>query len=154
MIKPPKGSNVDGVEIFETLLNLKDTETTKNSKEEWETMLDKIIARGEVNSLQLGVRHVHDYNVKKVNEYVQSYFSGFVARKVEGFTKCENCRQSVAKPNGQCPRDKMIESLSLGYLKYPSDKLFNLLCALEHATLQTVGQEELNLYTFQHIVQK
>jgi len=47
----------------------------------------------------------------------------------------------------------MINHLTLGYLKYPSDKLFNLLSSLERALLQTVGLEQLNFYTFQHVAQ-
>lgn len=47
----------------------------------------------------------------------------------------------------------MIDKLNLGYLKYPSDDLVQLLSTLEHAILQTVGHEQLHYYTFQHIVQ-
>lgn len=46
----------------------------------------------------------------------------------------------------------MIINLNKGYLKYPSDELFNLLYSLENAILQTIGEEQLNFYTFQHIV--
>lgn len=42
--------------------------------------------------------------------------------------------------------------MNRGYLKYPSDSLFNLISALENTILQTVGEEQLNFYTFQHII--
>ena len=48
--------------------------------------------------------------------------------------------------------DKMIENFSEGYLKYPSADLVALLTALEKGILQTVGQCELEFYTFQHIL--
>ncbi|KYN29797.1 hypothetical protein ALC57_00748, partial [Trachymyrmex cornetzi] len=54
---------------------------------------------------------------------------------------------------GNLRRDEMINLLTKGYLKYSSDPLVNLLSALEHVILQTVGFEKLNYYTFQHISQ-
>ena len=46
----------------------------------------------------------------------------------------------------------MIDNFSEGYLKYPSADLVALLTALEKGILQTVGQCELEFYTFQHIL--
>lgn len=152
LVKPPRGSNVDGLEIFETLLNEKDKETHEN-KEEWLQILEKIIERGENNKEEFTVRHAHDYNVIGVNENVQAYFSGFVSKKISSWTKCKDCLCTVIKPQGDLPRDKMINSLNRGYLNYPSEKLYNLLSTLEQAILQTIGQEQLNFYTFQHIME-
>lgn len=151
LVKPPKGSNVESLEIFETLLSAKDSIRNEN-QEEWKEVLRKIVERGEDNPQEFGVRHCHDYNVVGVNNVVQAYFSGFIARKIEKWTTCENCISSVTKPEGNLPRDELINNLDRGFLKYPSDTLFNLLSALECAILQTVGQEELNFYTFQHIM--
>lgn len=81
LVKPPKGSNVDGVEIFDTLLCAKDN-TLNNSKEEWKTVLEEIIQRGENNPEEYDVRHAHDYNVIGINNNALAYFAGFVARKI------------------------------------------------------------------------
>lgn len=151
LVKPPKGSNVQSIEIFETLLSAKDP--FNENKEEWKLILDQIIERGEKNPPRYGSRHAHDYNVFGVNINVLAYFSGFVARKVQKWTSCPTCISSVTKSDANLPRDEMIKSLSKGYLLYPSDNLFDLLYALEKAILQTVGEERLNFYTFQHIVQ-
>lgn len=151
LVKPPKGSNVDGIEVFETLLNEKD-EKIHESKKEWMEALDDIIERGENNKENFTVRHDHDYNVRSVNPYVQAYFSGFLCKKIGIWTSCQDCLSLVIKTVGDLPRDTMINSLNKGYLKYPSDKLFDLLNKLEHAIMQTVGQEQLNFYSFQHIM--
>lgn len=150
LVKPPKGSNIDSLELFETLLSEKDVKYNEN-KNEFKNFLDDIIERGENNKKNLTVRHEHDYNVHNPNDIVVAYFSGFVARKVQNWTSCQECLASVTKCNTNLPREQMINSLSRGYLKYPSDVLFDLLKSLEHAILQTVGQEQLNFYTFQHI---
>lgn len=153
LVKPPKGSNVEGLDIFETLLSVKDARAQPDEhKDAWQEVLDHIIKRGEDNPPEYGVRHEHDYNVPHMNEYVQNYFAGFVARKIEKWTTCENCICSVTKSKADSSRDLMISSLNRGYLKYPSESLIKLLSALECATLQTIGQEQLNFYTFQHIV--
>lgn len=152
LIKPPRGSNVDGLETFETLLNEKDTEIHENKKE-WIETLNAITERGENNKEQYGVRHSHDYIVLGVNQYVQAYFSGFISKKIGTWTTCQDCTSLVTKTEGDLPRDAMINELNKGYLKYPSDKLFDLLSTLENAILQTIGQEQLNFYTFRHIMQ-
>lgn len=152
LVKPPKGSNVDGLQLFETLLSAKDVAINEN-KDEFKNFLDTIIERGDDNKENYNVRHEHDYNVDNVNGNVVAYFSGFVAKKVQKWTSCQACIASVTKCNTNLPREQMINSLNRGYLKYPSDKLFNLLQSLERAILQTVGQEQLNFYTFQHIMQ-
>lgn len=152
LVKPPKGSNVDSLEIFETLLTNKDDTLHKN-KEEWKTVLNDIIEKGESTGEQCNVRHSHDYNVMGVNDFVLAYFSGFLARKSGKWTSCKECLTSLTKDKGDLPRDKLIDKLNRGYLKYPSNVLFNLLYSLESAILQTVGQQQVNFYTFQHIVQ-
>lgn len=147
LVKPPKGSNVEGLEVFETLLNEKDTAVNENIKQMSET-LNKIIERGENNNEQYSVKRVHDYNVVSVNQFVQAYFSGFLCKKVETWTNCINCLSTITKTEGNLERDGMINKLTKGYLKYPSEKMFNLLSKLDLAILQTVGEELLNYYTY------
>lgn len=151
LVKPPRGSNVESMELFETLLSSKDT-TGNENKEEWEEVLKKIIERGEGNPQEYGVRHSHDYNVRTINNVAQAYFSGFIAHKIKNWTTCQQCILSVTKAQGNLPRDVHINNLNKGYLEYPSDSLFDLLATLEQAILQTIGEEQLNFYTFQHII--
>lgn len=150
LVKPPKGSNVQGIEIFESLLNTEDVEMNENKKE-WEDVLQQIIQRGPNNPVQHGVRHHHDYNVQGVNKYAQAYFAGFVAYKINKWTKCSECIESIQKTEGDTQTEMKIDFLNRGYLKYPSNELMKLLSTLESCILQTVGQEPLNFYTFQHV---
>lgn len=151
LVKPPRGSNVESIELFETLLSAKETIHNEN-KEEWQELLKKIIARGDSNPQEYGVRHSHDYNVRRINDVAQAYFSGFIAHKIKNWTTCQECISTVTKPKGNLPRDEHINNINKGYLEYPSDSLFGLLSTLENAILQTIGEEQLNFYTFQHII--
>jgi len=79
LVKPPEGSNVEGVEIFEMLLNrhgMTDAEAEEN-KNEWEEVLDTIIARGPNSAEIHRAGDEHDYNVHEINEVVQvmNYFT-------------------------------------------------------------------------------
>lgn len=148
LIRLPKGSNVEGTQVFETLLTADDLEVNEN-KQEWDKLLDTLIERGE--NVSATKTSDHDYLVESLNEYVQTYFSGFVARKIGQWTACIEYTESCTKLQGDGPHDEMITMLSRGYLKYPSDKLLQLLTALETAVMQTMGEEQLNKYSFQHI---
>lgn len=61
LVKQPKGSNVESVEIFEALLSV--PETVNENKDDWKQVLDNIIQRGKNNPEEYGVKHAHDYNV-------------------------------------------------------------------------------------------
>lgn len=80
--------------------------------------------------------------------YAQANFAGFVAHKVEKWTDCKSCVASVTKCKGDAPRDKAINIATRVFLKFPSDKLFELTEAMEHAILLAVGTKEMNCYTF------
>ncbi|KYM96576.1 hypothetical protein ALC62_12756 [Cyphomyrmex costatus] len=153
LVRLPKGSNVEGIEIFDSLLSMKDIPMRNENKDNWNQVLDEIITCGTQTSTQ-DAKQTHDYDyISDVNKYVQTYFAGFISRKVERWTSCSECVLSVTKKEGDLRRDEMINLLTKGYLKYPSDSLVNLLSTLEHAILQTVGFEKLKYYTFQHISQ-
>jgi len=114
----------------------------------------EIIERGDSNPMEYDVNHNHDYVVKSPMEYADQYFAGFVVRRIESWTSCEECRSSVSKKSGNLERDAMINCLSKGYLKYPSDLLYKLLSSLERAILQTLFNEKLQYFTFMHIARK
>ncbi|XP_071573631.1 uncharacterized protein [Temnothorax nylanderi] len=154
LVKPPKGSNVEGIEMFQTLLDSKDVDLkAKTNQLEWKNTLEKIIERGENHPREYDLRDAHDYNVWSANEYAQAYFSGFIANKIKDWTSCSECLSSASKSEGNCERDRRIKLLTNGYLKFPSDALFNLLIAIERAILKTIGAEELNCYSFQRIAE-
>lgn len=115
--------------------------------------MEKIIEQGESHSREYDLRDAHDYIVQSANEYAQAYFSGFVAHKIKDWTSFSECLSSACKSEGDCERDRRIKLLTNGYLKFPSDTLFNLLIAIERAILKTIGGEELNCYSFQHIAE-
>lgn len=152
LVKPPKGSNVDGVEIFESLLKYEDIEQqVSNEKECWKDLED-FIRSGENASSSF--TNFHDYDVRGINQWAQAYFSGFLCRKIKSWTSCEDCKAIVCKATGDLPRDAMINKLNRGYLLYPSNRLYELLATLETALMDTVGTEPLNYYLFRHIVEK
>ena len=96
--------------------------------------------------------HSHDYDVNPINPVTLTYFAGFVARKCSKWTKCEARLSSCTKPRGDTPEDKIIDNFSRGYLKYPSADLVEVLTALKKGILQSVGQCELEFYTFHHLL--
>lgn len=84
----------------------------------------------------------HNYNNTATTDFVQAYVAGYIARKCIRFTKCDLCIESVClKPGEVRTRDKVIDLMSYGYLKHPSDQLFNLLKLLEGEILQVINTQ-------------
>lgn len=162
LIKPPKGSNVEGSDILETILQLKDIENETQRKEQWERMMDKILDKGIKTDL-LGeassLLFEHNYSMSETSEYAITYISGYCSRKVSRFAKffisskkpveCNNCINSlVLSENDNIPeRHKLIELKSRGFLKHMSVQLYNLITVLEYATLETIKENEVNADT-------
>lgn len=89
----------------------------------------------------------HNYNYGHSCECVVEYMAGFIAFKAKVITSCANCIASTCKERGDTDRDALIDKLSNGYLKYPSDSLYKLIDAVEKAILKTVGTGKLTCYS-------
>lgn len=142
LVKPPKGSNVEGMGVFEILFDSAhiDKESDEN-KLQWNKILDDIIQRGN-NQPKLNDdidKKNHNYNFGHSCEYVVAYMAGFIAFKTKVITSCPDCIASTTKEHGDTERDALIDKLSNGYLKYPSDSLYKLINAVEKGILRTVG---------------
>jgi len=155
LVKPIKGSNVEGIELFNTLLHIKEDETvSEKSRKEWEGILEQVVANNA--NIETDVNdpsRYHEYNIQAINDKALAYVAGFVARKVQNWTKCEICKGSAVKEEGGMERDRMIDSLNRGYLKYPSEELYQLLFAIETAIMKTTGSSQICTATFQIVSQ-
>ncbi|XP_057324072.1 uncharacterized protein LOC130666811 isoform X1 [Microplitis mediator] len=92
----------------------------------------------------------HDYDVAYSSEYVISYIAGYIARKMNRFSKCFDCVQCM-QSNNPSERDKYIKIMSDGYLIYPSENLFVLIEHLERIVLTTVGTKTITIDTMYQI---
>lgn len=161
LIKPPKGSNVEGAEMVQVLLNIKDIKNEEQRRTEWEAQLDAILEKGRNCSVLSDAAQIlqdHDYFKCTTSEYVVAYISGFVVRKSQRFIKfkqgnetitCQKCLSTLQfEKNSEHPEFfKLIDLKSKGYLFYPSVKLFEFISVLERATLEVVDDTTINSNT-------
>ena len=145
MVKPPRGFNVSGLELFFTLTSL-DEFTISDCKKLWLEKLDSIIHKGYCDN-ENNVNYFQDHNYETVYscDFVINYFTGFVTRKVEEWTSCRPCIFTVFKEKSDFNREQMISLLDKGYLKYPTEKLFPVLEITESlniCNLKKIGCDE------------
>ncbi|CAI6353530.1 unnamed protein product [Macrosiphum euphorbiae] len=147
LVKPPKGSNVSGGDIINTLLNIKDITNTNERAQRINQELDDILDKGHSEKIEIAPYiHDHEYSLTDTSSLVLSYLAGYVARKSTRFTKCQRCLLNL-KNEVISSRDKLIDMRSKGFLIRPSDSLFALISTLEKITLKTLVSEKLNVNT-------
>jgi len=80
----------------------------------------------------------HDYLEVSKERSAQVYVSGYCARRCEKFAgKCQSCINTLVKNETERTGDDLMITLkSKGYLKYPSEKLVNLIDVLEESVLR------------------
>lgn len=177
LVKPPKGGNVCGTELLQTLMQTRESIAIAGySKEQWLKRIDNIIENGCIENLHdddcpstviandhdydssqsISNDHMttHDYDVVSTSDEVQAYIAGYVARKVVRFTRCEDCINSV-KTSEPTNRDTVIDIMShYGGLLYPSDQLFDLTKKLECIVLDIVGKLTVKINTLHQILDR
>lgn len=93
LIKPLKGSNVQGNDIINVLINIKDINNNNEKLQQWNaqiyTLLDKGLHSDKITEAALLLKE-HDYFKCSTSEYVLAYVSCFVARKSNRFTTIKN----------------------------------------------------------------
>ena len=157
LIKPPKGANVSGGEMVEALLKFKDITDDKERWSQWQKQLDKIVDTGRhTDNIEILVNHFqdHDYKDCTTSDFALAYIAGYVSRKSARFvhykTKngqgtCENCMASLnfdeKSPTPDCY--EVIKIRTKGFLAEPSIQLFNLINALEKATLSALKKNDI-----------
>ncbi|KAK3915244.1 Transposable element P transposase [Frankliniella fusca] len=151
LIKPPRGSNITGAEMLDSLLKVEDLveEDNRQRRVELENALDEALDSGEIVDCidkALGDhRYSKDY---KLEEKALRYFSGYVARKARKTSTaktCQECFVALSAPIDQehMAIDDIIVARSKGNLIIPSDKLWDLVRALEVAVLDTIHVKNL-----------
>ena len=158
LIKPRKGSNVEGVDILNTILTFKDLDQNKR-RENLCLLLDKVISDDDlaVETIPTFLEKVkdHDQRFCKTPEFVQGFVAGYVAFRAKKLTKCDNCIQNVQNRSKVAAemQYKMIDACNRGRLQYPSEELYVLTDILEDIILHISAGSTLNCDTFYHIVE-
>ncbi|XP_043471062.1 uncharacterized protein LOC122504190 [Leptopilina heterotoma] len=158
LIKPKRGSNVEGCEILNALLTCKDIDDNRFSN--ICSTLERIISDDDpsIESIPNFLDKVrdHDERLSRTEEFVQGFVAGYVAFRAQRLTKCDECLSTTITDNHE--RDdakfKMINLCNKGRLKYPSEILYNLTETLENVILSIVAGGQLNCDTFFHITQE
>ena len=153
LIKPPKGSNVNGIELFETIVTAGD-KNLNSPKVKVSEMLDLLLENGfcHVENVDSS-RKEHIYDVAYSSNEVVNYVAGFVSKKIQKWTSCNDCILSATKEKSDnLEHEKMIEILNKGCLNYPSNDLYNLIKNIEETVMEFVSKEILNMDTFFQIL--
>lgn len=164
LVKPPKGSNITGSELLETLIKPKENLQGSSNKIEWLRQLDNLIENGFIESEDNDVFNYsqtegmetlidHDYDVNVTSPYVLNYIAGYIVRKASRFTKCLECRSTLeTKENREFNR--FIDLMNNGDLYYPSVKLEKLLTELECKILEVIGKLGIHINSLSLVLQE
>lgn len=154
LIKPRKGSNVEGADILKTMLDFSDLREEKTT-EKLCNYLEEIISNDDpaVEDIPTLLEH-NDERLNLSNGFVQGFIAGYVAFKSKNITKCVRCIESVKitdKPS-EDDRHNLINAYNRGGLHYPSNELYNLTNNIENIILRNVACGQLNPDTFLEIL--
>ncbi|KAK3925973.1 Transposable element P transposase, partial [Frankliniella fusca] len=131
LIKPPRGSNVTGGQVMDTMLQLKDLKGEDDQirrlelQERIDELLDSEIEIPE--ELELGT---HEGLTASVDSYALTVFGGYVARKVRQIkpvSECTECQRMLLQEDEFLERESLLAIRTRGGLLRPSQKLFELL---------------------------
>ncbi|KAK3931213.1 DNA transposase [Frankliniella fusca] len=149
LIKPPRGSNVSGADMLETLLKLKDTrgEDVSKKKVELESMIDMILD-GDLPFLE---EEVSDFELLQtpIDHFALTVFAGYISRKIlkmKPANECEQCASQLILESEEDRRERetLLEIRTRGGLLRPSDTLFDLTFKLETAVLRVTEKTEMH----------
>lgn len=148
LVKPPRGSNVSGAEMLDSLLKCNDEvamQSVDERKKLLEEQLDKIIDDGEHMDFIPYVLCGQDYidSSDDLNSFAVCYIAGYVARKARTYCRdCPECRESLTSQE-EGEHTRLIELKSKGYLLYPSPSLENLVQCLEKSVQSVVTNHKM-----------
>lgn len=154
LVKPPKGSNVEGSEMLRSLLNVDEVIKSEENTRRLQNSLDSIIENDFWfdNDIDINLKD-HNYNIMRTSPFVLSYISGYIARKASRFSTCQNCLQDL-KSTEPHDSDLLINLLSKGFLIYPSVKLCYLISTLESTILDVLSANPVHHETLFEILAK
>ncbi|KAJ1531355.1 hypothetical protein ONE63_000039 [Megalurothrips usitatus] len=150
LVKPPRGSNVTGGDMLESLLALPDHRSVENKRRQIELgkELDEALDTGEEVAGPFS-DHTY-YESLTVDPGAIKMFGGYVARKARRTSyakECSTCFECLKAPWDQALReeeDDIIHSRSKGYLLTPSDSLMLILKKLELCVLEVFQMSHLH----------
>jgi hypothetical protein len=141
-VKPPKGSNVTGEELFQTLIQ--DGEVKYGNVERWRFIRSRIVdVCDRLPTSLLPDENNHDYNGNEDEEIIE-FLIGYVAKKAVSFQReCSPCKSSLLRSNKRI-NFQQSESLTdlknyYGVLCYPSNNLILLIQLIEETILSEIG---------------
>lgn len=147
LVKPPRGSNVSGGEILNSLIHIKpNTELTEKLK--FENKLDELLDSGDFSEL---TDHTYfeqtcvDNNMSNnIDSSALTYFVGYVVRQARKFSiakSCEECFKTLIKCEDFEDHDCFTLQRSRGNLFIPSDILLNLIYTYEQAIVKILEKD-------------
>lgn len=137
MIKPPKGTNVDGVcgGFIKHLLDVKSLTDVNQLDEDkrctFYLMMDKVVDSGVDFTELIEITDV---------SHALHYFCGYIARRCKSFTECENCISSLKSERNREDHNLITVRDQFG-LTYPSNMLSQFVAAVEKVILEKVEDE-------------
>ncbi|KAK3932240.1 Retinol dehydrogenase 11, partial [Frankliniella fusca] len=154
LIKPPRGSNITGADMLNSLLNVDDIfqEEVLEKKIKFEEKLDYALDSGEIVDDIDRALGDHTYHQEaKLDDFALKPFAGYVARKARKTSTakdCDDCFKSLCAPEGQPlqEHDSVTHAKSKGHLIIVSDELYKLIRTLEIVTNETQHLPTLSLF--------
>ncbi|KAK3926389.1 Transposable element P transposase [Frankliniella fusca] len=161
LVKPPRGSNVSGGEIFEALVQLQDLERDKSqdNKEKVIKLIDSIVEESCIaDSPESLGQFTPEMTSEKINEEALSLMAGYVSFKVKKMKPaktCATCAESLVCPNSESPkeRERLIEIKTHGGLLRPSDLVYGIILQVEPGIIHTTSQESIHTNTIFSILE-
>jgi len=150
LVKPPKGSNVAGDELFETLI--KDGEVRSENADKWRNLRDRIVERCVPREYSPS-----DGNVREEDLEILAFFAGYVAKKAVALKACTACTDSLTAAPMNAESHALIDYRNyFNVLLYPSTSLLDLTSKIEKIILAEVEAEvkDVCAETFLNIAQK
>lgn len=87
LVKPPKGSNISGADLLDSLVKVKDVKSDGQQTRQklLDDQLDKLLDGVEEMHYIPDVLEDHNYwlNGDQINQYAMNYISGYIARKAQ-----------------------------------------------------------------------
>lgn len=169
LIKPPRGSNVTGGEMLQSLTSFKDAleDPDAERRQKLEEEVDRILDKGDEDALI--EKHMfsldpndyketvavddpasHSYHInRKINPYAFQFFGGYVARKARQFSaakNCEACFKTLIRQSTEAPVETqyLIDKKSRGFLMKASAALYNFLVKLENTILSVINRKKIS----------
>ncbi|KAK3932916.1 Transposable element P transposase [Frankliniella fusca] len=142
LIKPPRGSNITGADMLQSLLSANDIFEVEalERKIRFEQELENPLDSGEIIDEIDRALGDHTYHQEeKLDDFALRPFAGY-ARRTSTAKDCDECFKSLCAPEGQPlqAHDAITHAKSKGHLLIVSDDLYKLVRTLEVVVLQTM----------------